>query len=167
MRFRFFAFALLVVAAASAATRPPPKAIAPKAIAPATIPHPIAMFLGGLSKDGKEKVTFRATAIGTHFFLEEPAGVSVYVFDDRVGYRKEAFIKGSTLASALKKYRSGGWGGGENRTPPPPPPPPPTPTCSSRYGASPRSLRQSVSTRPSSPTTSVSSMRTPISRSGK
>jgi hypothetical protein len=104
MRFRFIAFALLVVASVSAATRPP-RAIAPKTLAPATIPHPIAMFLGGLSKDGKEKVTFRATAFGTHFFLEEPAGVSVYVFDDSVGYRKETFIKGSTLASALKRYK--------------------------------------------------------------
>jgi DNA-binding transcriptional MerR regulator len=35
------------------------------------------------------------------------------------------------------------------------------------YGANPRSPRHNVSTRPSSPTTSVSSMRTPRSRSGK
>ena len=74
-------------------------------MAPATIPHPMAMFLGSLSKNGKEKVTFRASAFGTHFFLEEPAGVTVYVFDDSVGYRKQTFLKGSTLASALKKYK--------------------------------------------------------------
>lgn len=103
MRFRFFAFALLVVATASATT-PPPKTPA-KTMAPATIPHPMAMFLGSLSKNGKEKVTFRASAFGTHFFLEEPAGVTVYVFDDSVGYRKQTFLKGSTLASALKKYK--------------------------------------------------------------
>lgn len=110
MRFRFFALVLLVVATASAATAPPkktvaPKAVAPKPIAPATIPHPTAMFLGSLSKNGKEKVTFRATAFGTHFFLEEAAGVTVYVFDDSVGYRKETFLKGSTLPNALKKYQ--------------------------------------------------------------
>jgi hypothetical protein len=104
MRFRFFAFALLVAATTSAAT-PPPKTIAPKTIGPSTIPHPIAMFLGSWSKDGKEKVTFRASALGTHFFIEEPAGVTVYVFDYNVGYRKETFLKGSTLAAALKKYK--------------------------------------------------------------
>lgn len=65
----------------------------------------MAMFLGGLSKDGKEKVTFRATAFGTHFFLEEPSGVTVYVYDETVGYRRETFLKGSTLANALKKYQ--------------------------------------------------------------
>src|ERR1019366_8378802 len=47
---------------------------------------------------------------------------------------------------------------------PTPTPHPPLPTP---YGINPRSLRQSVFTLPSSPTTRVSSMRTPISRSGK
>lgn len=65
----------------------------------------MAMFLGELSHDGKEKVTFRASALGTHFFFEEPAGVTVYVYDETVGYRKETFLKGSTLAKAMKKYR--------------------------------------------------------------
>jgi hypothetical protein len=65
----------------------------------------MAMFLGALSKDGKEKVTFRATALGTHFFLEEPEGVTVYLYDVTVGYRKETFLRGSTLAKALKKYQ--------------------------------------------------------------
>jgi len=100
MRFRLFAFALLVASIASAATPPPQKTIAPP-----TIAHPMAMFLGELSHDGKEKVTFRASALGTHFFLEEPAGVTVYVYDETVGYRKETFLKGFTLAKALKKYR--------------------------------------------------------------
>jgi hypothetical protein len=96
---RLLAIALLAAATtASAAT-------APKAIAPATIPHPMAMYLNGLSKDGKQQVTFRSVAIGTRFFLEEPAGVTVYNYDDTVGYRKETFLKGYTLAKALKKYR--------------------------------------------------------------
>jgi hypothetical protein len=80
-------------------------AAAAKTIAPPTIPHPMAMYLQSLSNDGKEKVTYRASAIGTHFFLEEPAGVTVYVYEESVGYRKEAFLKGATLAKAMKKYR--------------------------------------------------------------
>ena len=35
----------------------------------------------------------------------EPSGVTVYVYDESVGYKKEAFLKGSTLAKAMKKYR--------------------------------------------------------------
>jgi len=80
-------------------------AAAAKTIAPPTIPHPMAMYLQSLSNDGKDKVTYRASAIGTHFFLEEPAGVTVYVYEESVGYRKEAFLKGATLAKAMKKYR--------------------------------------------------------------
>jgi hypothetical protein len=99
MRFTFFALALFAASIASAATPPA------KTIAPATIAHPMAMFLGELSHDGKQQVTFRASALGTHFFFEEPAGVTVYVYDETVGYRKETFLKGSTLAKALKKYK--------------------------------------------------------------
>ncbi|MEA2165842.1 MAG: hypothetical protein QOK37_3969 [Thermoanaerobaculia bacterium] len=102
MRFRSLVFALLYAAMVSAAT-PPPKKPA-NVIAPDTIPHPMAMYLGGLSKDGSVKVTFRASALGKHFFLEEPAGVTVYIYDETVGYRKETFLKGSTLAKAMKKY---------------------------------------------------------------
>jgi hypothetical protein len=90
-----FNAALLAITVAAAATT----------IAPPTIPHPMAMYLQSLSNDGKDKVTFRAAAIGTHFFLEEPAGVTVYVYEESVGYRKESFLKGSTLAKAMKKYR--------------------------------------------------------------
>lgn len=86
---------LLFTLAASAAT--------PKAIAPPTMSHPIAMFLSTLSSGGKQKVTFKAAAAGTRFFFEETAGVTVYVFDGS-GYRKEAFIKSATLASAMKRY---------------------------------------------------------------
>lgn len=102
MRFRSLVFALLFAATASAAT--PPKKPA-NVIAPDTIPHPMAMYLGGLSKDGSVRVTFRASALGKHFFLEEPAGVTVYIYDETVGYRKETFLKGSTLAKAMKRYR--------------------------------------------------------------
>jgi len=80
-------------------------AAAAKTIAPPTIPHPMAMYLQSLSNDGKDKVTYRASAVGTHFFLEEPAGVTVYVYEESVGYRKETFLKGATLAKAMKKYR--------------------------------------------------------------
>ena len=96
MRLRQFFTALLLAVTVAAAA---------KTVAPPTIPHPIAMYLQGLSKDGKQSVTFRASAIGTHFFLEEPAGVTVYVYDESVGYKKEVFLKGATLAKAMKKYK--------------------------------------------------------------
>ena len=75
-----------------------------KTVAPATVPHPVAMFLATLSSSGKQKVTFKAAAIGTRFFFEEEPGVTVYTFDGDNGYRKETFLKGYTLAKALKKY---------------------------------------------------------------
>jgi len=98
MHLRLLAVVLLAAVTASAAAPPP------RPLAPATIPHPMAMYLSGLSKDGKERVTFRAAALGKHFFLEEAAGVTVYVYDETVGYKKETFLKGSTLAKAMKKY---------------------------------------------------------------
>jgi hypothetical protein len=78
---------------------------AAKTIAPTTIPHPMAMYLQTLSNDGRDKVTFRASALGKHFFLEEPAGVTVYVYEESVGYRKETFLRGATLSKAMKKYK--------------------------------------------------------------
>lgn len=96
---------VIFFSAVIALAAPPPKAIVPKTLAPATIPHPMALYLSGLSKEGKQQVTFRASAIGTHFFLEDPTGVTVYNYDETVGYRKETFLKGSTLAKAMKKYR--------------------------------------------------------------
>ena len=77
---------------------------APKTVAPATVPHPIAMFLTDMSSEGKKKVTFRAAAFGKHFFFEENTGVTVYTFAGNSGYRKETFLKGYTLAKAMKKY---------------------------------------------------------------
>ena len=88
---------LLVFATATALAAPKPP------VAPAAIPHSVAMFLASLSSDGKTRVTYAATARGTHFFFEESGGVTVYSFDGE-GYRKAQFLKGYTLAKALKKY---------------------------------------------------------------
>ena len=85
------ATALLIAAA------PKPRA----AKAPATIAHPMAMFLAKMS--GANKVTFSARAVGKRFFLEENTGVSVYLFNGN-DYRREAFLKGVTLAQAIKRY---------------------------------------------------------------
>lgn len=79
-------------------------ATAPKVNAPAAIAHPVALFLKDLSADGSRRITFRASASGTHFFLEEPAGVTVYIFDG-TGYTREAFLKNASLSTAMKKYK--------------------------------------------------------------
>jgi hypothetical protein len=75
----------------------------PKRVAPEIIPHPTALFLATLSGDGRQQVVFKAAAMGTHFYLEEPTGVTVYYYDGR-GYRKQTFLKGYTLTRAIKKY---------------------------------------------------------------
>jgi len=90
-----FAAVLLFAAAMSA----PPKTAAPE-----MIPHSAALFLASLSNDGKQSVTFRAQAVGTHYFFEEPGGVSVYSYDG-TQYRRETFLKGLTLSAAVKKYK--------------------------------------------------------------
>ena len=97
---RLRVLAVIFFAAVTALAAPSPKTIAPQ-----TIPHPMAMYLSGMSKEGQQQVTFRASATGTHFFLEEAAGVTVYLYDETVGYRKETFLKGYSLAKAMKKYR--------------------------------------------------------------
>lgn len=94
---RRIALALLAVILLTAAAPP-------KTVAPASVPHPVAMFLANLCSAGKQKVTFKAAAIGTRFFFEEAPGVTVYAFDGNNGYRKETFLKGYTLAKAMKKY---------------------------------------------------------------
>jgi hypothetical protein len=81
------------------AKTPPP----PAAIAPAELAHPMALLLKDLSQGGTRQVTFRATAVGTRFFFEEKAGVTVYRFNGSK-YLKEAFLNGSTLAKAVKQY---------------------------------------------------------------
>ena len=88
--------ALLLLAATTVA---PPQS---KMSAPETIPHTTALFLASLSNDGKQKVTFRAQAVGTRYFFEESGGVSVYEFDG-TQYRRDKFLKGVTLAQAIKK----------------------------------------------------------------
>ena len=81
-------------ASAFAASRP---------VAPAEIPHAVAMFMASLAGDGKTKVTYSATARGTHFFFAEDGGVTVYTFDG-ASYRRSEFLKGYTLAKAIRKY---------------------------------------------------------------
>jgi adenylylsulfate kinase-like enzyme len=76
---------------------------APKPVAPDTLAHSTALFLSGLSNDGKRTVTYKAMARNTRFFLEEPAGVTVYVYDGD-GYRKETFLRGMKLERAVKRY---------------------------------------------------------------
>ena len=76
---------------------------APKPIAPDSLAHSSALFLASLSNDGKRTVTYKAMARNTRFFLEEPAGVTVYVYDGN-GYRKETFLRGAKLEKAVRKY---------------------------------------------------------------
>ena len=87
----------LVAAAPKKKSTPPPPA------APDVVPHSIALFLGSLCKDGSRQITFRAQAMGTRFFIEEPTGVTVYRYD-RGHYVKEEFLKGVKLAAAMKKH---------------------------------------------------------------
>ncbi len=79
------------------------KAAAPVSVAPKEMPHQIALFLASLSGDGKTEVKFKATAVGMRFYFEEPTGVTVYVWDNG-GYHKEEFLKGTSLAKAVKRY---------------------------------------------------------------
>jgi hypothetical protein len=81
----------------------PKKPPAPKLAAPETLAHTNAMFLASLSNEGTRRVTFRAAAAGTRFFLEESTGVTVYVYDGR-DYRRDTFLKQSTLEKAMKAY---------------------------------------------------------------
>src|SRR5688500_17588134 len=91
--------ALTMLAASPKKKAAPP----PSPAAPDVVPHSIALFLGSLSKDGARQVTFRATAMGTRFFLEEPAGVTVYRFE-KGRYVKQELLRGITLKTAMKRY---------------------------------------------------------------
>ena len=95
--------AVLVLFLAFAASAAPKKRPAPAPIAPDTIAHPIALFLGTLSKEGARQVTFKASALGTYFFFEESTGVTVYRFVDGQ-YVKAEFLRATTLPKAMKKY---------------------------------------------------------------
>jgi len=96
MRQKLIAITLLLVVSAAVFA-------APKPVAPATLAHSSALFLAGLANDGKRTVTYRAMARNTRFFLEEPAGVTVYVYDGNE-YKKETFLRGTKLERAVKKY---------------------------------------------------------------
>ncbi|MCU1244107.1 MAG: hypothetical protein JWN02_17 [Acidobacteria bacterium] len=106
--FVLVAAVLLSALSSLGATAPKAKAgkssPAPNLIAPDTLPHPFALFLAELSGEGQKRVTYKATALGTHFFFEETPGVTVYVYDGK-SYRREAFLKGATLSGAVAKYR--------------------------------------------------------------
>lgn len=93
---------LLAIPVWAEPAKPAPKA-PPKVVAPETVPHPIALFLSSMCGDGKQQVTFKAKAVGTRFFFEEPGGVTIYRWDNG-GYTKEDFLRNTTLAKALKKY---------------------------------------------------------------
>ena len=92
---------LLTLGASPKKKAAPPAPPAP--IAPTDIAHPMALFLKQLSKDGTRQVTFRATAVGTRFFFEETAGVSVYRFQNGK-YVREEFLRGVKLATAVKRF---------------------------------------------------------------
>ena len=96
----FLALLALALFLVAATPKPKPKA---EPIAPAKIEHVNALFLSDLSNSGKRPVTFRASAIGTMFFFEEPLGVTVYRFSNG-GYEREEFLRGMKLAGAMKKY---------------------------------------------------------------
>jgi hypothetical protein len=75
----------------------------PATLAPEAVPHSIALFLGSMSNDGRQSVTFKATAVGTRFFFEEPAGVTVYRFENG-RYIREEFLRDMTLEKAIRRY---------------------------------------------------------------
>ena len=95
--------AVFVVLLAALSALGAPAKSKPKPIAPDAVAHPIALFLSELSREGKRTVTFKASAVGTRFFFEEPTGVTVYRFDNG-RYVKEKFLPGARLASAMKRY---------------------------------------------------------------
>jgi hypothetical protein len=95
--------AVVVLALTVIAAAPKKKSSGPTPIAPSTMTHANALFLGDLSNDGARQVTFRATAIGTHFFLEEPAGVTVYRYADGK-YVKEEFVRNAKIPAVVKRY---------------------------------------------------------------
>jgi hypothetical protein len=91
---------LLAISVSAAPKKKAPAAFTP----PELVPHAIAMFLGSMSNQGVRSVTFKATAMGTRFFYEEPGrGVTVYHFENGT-YIKEAFLKKFTLDRAVKRY---------------------------------------------------------------
>ena len=93
---------MILLALMTVAASPKKKAL-PAPAAPDAVPHSIALFLGSLSRDGTRQVTFKATAVGTRFFLEEPTGVTVYRYE-KGQYVRQEFVRGITLKTALKRH---------------------------------------------------------------
>lgn len=89
--------ALLTLSAA------PKKRAAVPPLALDDMPHQVALYLRTMSHDGERSVTFKATAVATRFYIEEPAGVTVYRFDNG-RHVKEEFLRGSNLVKAVKRY---------------------------------------------------------------
>ena len=94
----------ILLALTMAAASPKKKAAPPTPAAPDVVPHSIALFLGSLSRDGARQVTFKAAAVGTRFFIEEPTGVTIYRFD-KGHYVKQEFVRGITLPTAMKRFK--------------------------------------------------------------
>ena len=101
---RAVSVALFLLLLAASPLLPAAPAKPANTVAPRSIAHGNAMFLASLCGAGKKKITIKAMAIGTRFFLEEPIGVTVYAFDGS-GYQRESFFKGLTLDQAMKKYK--------------------------------------------------------------
>ena len=99
---RMAGLTVILLALTMVAASPKKKAL-PAPNAPDAVPHSVALFLGSLSRDGARQVTFRATATGTRFFIEEPTGVTVYRFDKGT-YVKQEFVRGITLQTAMKRW---------------------------------------------------------------
>jgi hypothetical protein len=92
-------------AAKPSARSAPAKKTVPVFAAPGAIPHTIAMFLTDLSRDGEQKVTYRATAVGTRLFFETGSNVTVYGYNAHENaYMMESFLPSTTLEAALRKY---------------------------------------------------------------
>jgi len=96
-------FVVLLIVLAALPLAGAPKKSSP--VAPSNVAHPIALFLDQLSNNGRKQITFKASAVGTRFFFEEPSGVTVYQFVNGE-YVKESFMAGSKLGSAMKRYPS-------------------------------------------------------------
>lgn len=91
-----------VIAVRPRAKTPAPSLTTSK-LAPLSVPHPTAMFLAAWSQDGGRDVSFKASAVGTRFFLEDRSGVSVYRFDGN-GYVGELFLPKANLALAKRRF---------------------------------------------------------------
>ena len=98
---RLAVFFVILLALSMVGASPKKKAL-PQPAAPDVVPHPVAQFLRSLSREGTRQVTFRATAVGTRFFVEEPSGVTIYQFD-KGQYVKQEFVRGIGLQAALKR----------------------------------------------------------------